>query len=493
MRMKWWEKISLRTRIYAILVALVLITLAGGAVMIWYTYRMEGLCKSVITKDVAAMQAAQELEIALAKQKGLISYYVLDNDPAWLDQLEKYQNDFQAQFDKTKKLARGQTAVNLLSRIESQYGEYLNLKNRVIALSKAGDKETASKLNREARAKFLQILDLCDEYKNILNEWINEALAASHSEAKHLRIIAATAMSSAALLGALLSFVLAAQILDPIRKMSLVAEKGSGQAETGDEIKTLGWRVKGLIQNMDKTHVELERSRQRLLHSEKMAVVGQMAAGVAHSIRNPMTSINMRLFSLERTLHLAPAQKEDFEVVREEMRRLENIVRNFLEFSRPAKLKMQLVNVSDIVDMTLLLLQNRLELYGVKVERERPLSLSPVEADPEQLKEVLVNLIVNACEAMKEGGKLTVVEKEEDSEQIGPAVSIQISDTGPGIPASIRDKVMEPFFSTKEDGTGLGLSIALRIVEEHGGRLELLPTEGKGATFVIKLPVWEGN
>jgi signal transduction histidine kinase len=146
--------------------------------------------------------------------------------------------------------------------------------------------------------------------------------------------------------------------------------------------------------------------------------------------------------------------------------------------------------------MALLLLRHRLESYGVTVAVERPGRLPAIWADPEQFKEVLVNLLVNACEAMSGGGAVVISEAVGLDDALGRVVRVTVQDNGPGIPASIRDKVFQPFFSTKEEGTGLGLSIAARIVEEHGGWLRLRSGEGEGAAFVITLPlreeeVWE--
>jgi len=289
---------------------------------------------------------------------------------------------------------------------------------------------------------------------------------------------------------AFLTITVVYRVLFPVRKLARKTAGPGGEAQT-DDLELITTRVYQLLEDVGKTRNELERSRAQLLHSEKMAVVGKLAADVAHSIRNPMTSIKMRLFSLERSLPLNSAQKEDFEVVSEEMRRLDNILRNFLEFSRPPKLRMQMLSLSEIVDQTLQLLQHRLEMCNVRVEHYRGHFLPDLEADPELFKEVLVNLIVNACDAMKDGGRLIISEEEAVAEHIGRALVIKVADTGPGIPDPIQDKVLEPFFSTKEEGTGLGLSIALRIVEEHGGRLELRSEEGKGATFIITLPLRE--
>ena len=214
---------------------------------------------------------------------------------------------------------------------------------------------------------------------------------------------------------------------------------------------------------------------------------------MAHSVRNPLTSVKMRLFSLDRTLDLSVTQKEDFDVISDEIRHIDTIVQNFLEFSRPPKLKMQKVSPSEVVDTTLQMLKHRLESYDVEIRLDRKQPLPEILADPEQLKEVLVNLLVNAYEAMERRGTIEIQEAQIETESGGREIMIRLTDNGPGIPDAIKDKVFQPFYSTKEEGTGLGLSICARIVEEHGGTLELTSTEGEGTTFTIKIPVMESN
>jgi len=236
---------------------------------------------------------------------------------------------------------------------------------------------------------------------------------------------------------------------------------------------------------------ERKRMEEALRETDKLVTVGRLAAGVAHSIRNPLTSVKMRLFSMERSVDLSANQREDLKVISEEIRTVNNIVQSFLDFSRPPKLKMQRVSFSDLVDMALRLLEQRLDSYGVEVRVNRSRRLPEIWADPDQLKEALVNLLVNSCEAMGNGGLIEIQEEEVAQERSGREVVIRITDDGPGIPESIQDKLFNPFFSTKEEGTGLGLSITVRIVEEHGGTLELRSREGDGATFVITLPYRE--
>jgi signal transduction histidine kinase len=199
----------------------------------------------------------------------------------------------------------------------------------------------------------------------------------------------------------------------------------------------------------------------------------------------------MRLFSLSRSLKLTDYQKEDFDVISEEIRHTDTIVQNFLEFSRPPRLKMQQISPSIVVDMGLQLLEHRLKSYDVTVDVIRTDPLPEIQADPEQLKEVLVNVMINACEAMEQGGSIVIQEEEALLPPLGRVAVIRLKDNGPGIPESIRDNIFQPFYSTKEEGTGLGLSIATRIIEEHQGQLDVESEEGKGSTFIITLPIRE--
>jgi signal transduction histidine kinase len=484
-----WKRISLRARIYVILTSLVFITLVGGSVTVWYTYRMQALLTHMINRNIAAFQTAAALEAALVNQKGFVSYYFLDGDPDWLRQLGEYRQIFKEKLNEARSLVDTEEQNEAIKRIESEYTWYINSKDQVIAHYKAGERKIGASLHREVRDRFFKILDLCESYKGFQTERIREDRAQSRAQANRLRVTAVTGMLIVLLLALLLTFVLVSQILGPVRRLALEADPEGGSKGGEDEVKALNKSVRGLIQEYDHTQIELVRSREHLLQAEKMALVGKLAAGMAHSIRNPLTSVNMRLFSLSRALDLLAPQKEDFEVISDEIRHIDTIVENFLEFSRPPKLKMQRVSPSDVVDLAIKLLEHRLQSYEVEIKLQRRLPLPEIQADPEQLKEVLVNLVVNGCEAMERGGLIVIHEEKSFAEPLGKVVVIRLTDNGPGIPESIQEKVLQPFFTTKEEGTGLGLSIAARIVEQHGGWLDLTSKEGEGTTFVITLPI----
>ena len=484
-----WHKMRLRTRIYIILTSLVLITMAGGIVTVWYTYRMERLLTAVTEKNITAFQTAEALEIALVNQKGFVSYYFMEGDPEWLRKLGEFRQIFKERLTEALNMAESEREREALYWIKTEYARYISIKDRVIAYYQEGNHKEGTVLHRQVREIFFTVLDFCHKYKEIHEERILQAKSDNRIQATNLRIVAITAVCTGFLLAVLLAFVLGSQILGPVRRLTLEAGNEGDPDIAGDEVKALSHSVRGLIQNVDSTQSELQKSRESLLQADKLVLVGKLAAGMAHSIRNPFTSVKMRLFSLNRSLKLSDTQKEDFDVISEEIRHVDTIVQNFLEFSRPPKLKMQSISPSVIVDQALALLQHRLKSYDVEVRIERDHYLPEIDADPDQIKEVIVNLIVNACEAMERGGSIVIQEQESMTPSKERAAIIRLSDNGPGIPEPIREKVLQPFFTTKEEGTGLGLSIAVRIIEEHHGRLDIESNQDGGATFVIFLPI----
>lgn len=484
-----WPKINLRIRIYAIIFLLVAITFFGAVVMVWYTYRMQGLMNRIIDKNINAFETVAGLKTDLAIQKGFVSYYFIDGNPAWLKMLAKYRLAFRAQVEQALSLAETKEQKSLIARIGAEYAEYTTLKDQVIGYYRAGQMEKGKRLHETLRPLFSNTLDLCGKYEELSRKSIQEARQRSSIQAGKLRVIAVTAALIVLILGILLAFVLVNDILGPVRRLALETIRDKKSRRSGDEVSSLEKSVHNLIEEYDHTYFELEKSREHLLQSEKMAMVGKLAAGTSHSIRNPLTSVKMRLFSLGRTLNLNQAQQEDFDVISEEIGHIDNILQNFLEFSRPPRLKLQMISPSEVVDQAALLLRHRLESCNGNLAIERAKPLPEVHVDPEQLKEAFVNIVVNACEAMQDGVVITIREEEKLIEGEGRTAVILISDNGPGIPKRIQQKIFEPFFTTREEGSGLGLSIVARIIEEHGGSVTVDSEEEKGASFIIMLPI----
>lgn len=484
-----WQKLSLRARLLLLLAALTLTALGGGVVTVWHTDAIDELLSELIDRNVASFQAATELETALLRQKGYVTYYSLDANPEWLQKLNYYHLSFCDWLERARISAYTPNMKEQLDAIAVAYQQLQELRQQVVSLYQQGQQEEGLLLHQQLRQQFTHLYDLCERYKFIHEQRIAEAKLESRQKAKLITSTALVAMPGIVLLGLSLAYVLIRQILAPIRRLvEIPAPVAAGEAPV-DEVQALSQKVYHLLEDVDQAQTELQRSRDFLVQSERLAQIGKLAAGVAHSIRNPLTSVKMRLFSLQRHLNLSPSQQEDLEVIAAEIRQIDAIVRNFLEYARPPKLKIQPVNIPNLVNLVLALLRPRLEAFRVKVEVRGQEDLPEIWGDPDQLKEVLVNLIINACEAMNQGGTITIEQNEDFVAGIGRVVRLSIQDTGPGIPQPLWEKIFEPFYTSKEEGTGLGLSIAARIMREHGGWIEVKSPPGQGACFCLYLPL----
>lgn len=484
-----WKRISLRTRILVLLAALVAITVGGALISLVHTYMVDRIFSGVFETDLEGLQAAQELESALLMQRGYVSYFYQDGDPEWLSRLEREHRSFEDRLKRCRARAVTAEERGILNEIESRYIRYSYGRDEVLRLYNEGKREEGLKLHHSNRELLFGIVDLCNQFKMSYDNSIALARENLRMRVRLTNIPTLVGLFFATALAAVLAYVLNNQVMGPIRQLAMPADGRRAEGAAEDEVSALSRRFQNLIEDVDQTRDKLKWSTEHLEQAGKWALVGKLAAGVAHSVRNPLTSVKMRLFSMERSLAPTDSQKEDFGVISEEIRHIDGIVRHFLEFARPPKLKTQTVSPSDAVDMTIQLLRYRLESYDVKVEIVRDHPLPAISVDPDQLKEVLVNLVVNACEAMINGGSIVIREEEGFSDELGPTAVIRVQDNGPGVPESIQQRLFQPFFSTKEEGTGLGLSIATRIVEDHGGWLDLVSREGHGATFIITLPV----
>jgi signal transduction histidine kinase len=242
--------------------------------------------------------------------------------------------------------------------------------------------------------------------------------------------------------------------------------------------------------------VTLQNSQvyERMKERDRLAALGQMAAGLAHEIRNPLGSIKGAAQYLQPIGNQLGdgGTKEFLDIIVEEVNRLNKIVSQFLDYARPYRGDQTPLDVNDVVRKTLHLLEKQEERSRVEIATNLVEGLPPVRADAEQLRQVFLNLAINALQAMPQGGRLTVSTSLRRSTRRGAAAAfleVRFRDTGPGIPTSDMRNLFIPFFTTKEKGTGLGLPISQRIIENHGGMIEPRSQPGAGATFTVLLPV----
>ncbi len=248
------------------------------------------------------------------------------------------------------------------------------------------------------------------------------------------------------------------------------------------ELKVFSQQMEEKIQ---KTTADLRKTEAQLIRSEKLAALGQLSAGIAHEIRNPLTSMNILIHSLTENLPTEDSRWKDLKVIEEEVLRINEIVDQFLRFAKPASPLLEKTSLIPIFEEILQLLRPQMEKGKIGVKKEfEPLPL--ITVDKEQIKQVILNLLMNAIQAMTGGGKLGMSGR---LSKDGDWVELAIQDSGVGIPPEDIDKLFDPFFSKREGGIGLGLSIAHRIIDQHHGKIGVESTPGKGTRFTLSLPV----
>lgn len=245
----------------------------------------------------------------------------------------------------------------------------------------------------------------------------------------------------------------------------------------------LGMATIFYIQNRHLT--EIKALEAEMARGERLATVGNLAAAVAHEIRNPLSAVSMGLQRLRAEFE--PAEREEYrrivDLVQGEVRRLNAIVEEFLSLARPIQLRPEPLQVAMLLDEIRRLVEPQAGRAGIVVEQTIPAGLPDLRADRDRIKQVLLNLVLNAIEAMPSGGRLTL-----GAAASGPALTLTVTDTGSGIPPELLPRVFEPYVTTKTKGLGLGLAIARRIIEAHGGRIEAESGAGQGTRFRVTLP-----
>lgn len=293
-----------------------------------------------------------------------------------------------------------------------------------------------------------------------------------------LLIFSVAAYAIAAFLGAYRSLVEAQQSLRDMNE----------HLEETVQVRTAA--LKSEIAERQRLEQEKLKAERLLERHEKLATLGTLTAGIAHEIRNPLTSLKARLYTLEKHLHAVPAARKDTDIITAEISRLERIVHDALSFARPAHPTLQPLAADVVLREIHGLMATSLESRAVQLVVEDDPGLL-VRADSGHLKQVLINLVRNAADAIEGAGTITMRARAARATLNGQgteAVILEVSDTGKGIPPEVERRLFDPFFSTKEGGTGLGLPMAARMMEQHGGRIEYQTCPGRGTTFGVVLP-----
>jgi signal transduction histidine kinase len=486
---------SLATKISTILVGVLVLAIASNLVAIVSAYHAEAHLNRVVDENMASVKAAEELEIALLDQRGYVANYILDNgNTAWLKRLNERHNDFDDWLAAARRTVRSDRERQILDELEGVQRAYAAKRGEVVELYDAGHSEQAKDLLiHDVAGLYHRSFMLCEDFIDANQDLLDATSEHIRRQIGQVTVVVATAVVITIALGGVLLWQFFYGVIFPLRKMAADArvvtgdEQGRGVDTRGDEMRQLGHYMQLLMSDVAETRSDLAHSRTQLAHADKLAAVGKLAAGVAHEIRNPLTAMKMWLYSLRRSIAADDEAQKKVDIMADEIGRLENIVRNFLEFSRPAPLKISRFPIGVLLEKTIELLRHRLDERRIKVARDDAQSLPEALADAEQLKQVFLNLMNNAIEAMADGGEIRI--STSCARRAGrDMLAVRLADSGSGMTEDVQARIFEPFFTTKPEGTGLGLCIAASAMARHEGALVLESSDLQGTQWAVWIP-----
>jgi two-component system, NtrC family, sensor histidine kinase HydH len=292
-------------------------------------------------------------------------------------------------------------------------------------------------------------------------------------------------------------------VCDTLFTLSILAAQGSMQNHLASQsAETVDFILVGLVagiladrqreqkQTLQKTteqlslvYKELQENFERMKRTERLYAIGQLSAGLAHEIRNPLASLSGTIGIMRRNPSAAEKRSECLDIMDKECQRLNSLLTSFLDFAKPRPPRLLEIDIPSVLDSVIGLVSHTLDKKSITLRKETALQLPVLECDPELLKQVLVNLLINAIQASSDGEAILLQARIRGSDLL-----IQVRDQGSGVITEDLDKIFDPFFTTKENGTGLGLSVAHQIVEQLKGTLKAERNSDRGMTFTVSLP-----
>jgi signal transduction histidine kinase len=489
------HKLLLRVTMPAVAIALLLF--AACLVSVLYIHRLQANLAAVLSRDVASLQAAQELEIRVRQLRFHTLLYLSDPTPNRLEPIDADQQHFEDALGVAQGAAQPGAEGDCVRAIGAAYDEY----RREQAGLRAAASEGHAPGNFAAVADshpIKLVVEPCQQLLRINKDKLDAAALESRrvSEQGYLAMLF---LGLAGPVGGLaVGYGVARGLRQSIYRLSvrvqdaaqrLDRDVGSVSVVADGDLTSLDRQLQHVVRKVEEAAERLQRHQRELLRAEQLAAVGQLAAGVAHEVRNPLTGIKMLVEVALRAKDPRPLEREDLEVIRREVARLEQTVQGFLDFARLPAPHRSRGDVRDDVAGARDLVRVRAQGQGVTVNVTVPEVPAEACVDHGQVRTVLVNLLLNALDATPGGGRVDV-----DLEPTpGGGLRLSVADTGSGIPEQVAQRLFTPFATTKPTGTGLGLSLSRRIAEEHGGTLTAANRPGGGAEFVLTIPAEAGR
>jgi signal transduction histidine kinase len=374
-----------------------------------------------------------------------------------------------------------------LTALKKQTEKYKDALSRVLTI-----RANASRLAEEEGAAFLIGEELITQVRDVIaftTSRLGESTQKAMNEIERTKYFLYGLVALGPLVSAMLGFLFISGLTRPVKVLVDSTRKLKG-GELDHRVAGLKDEFGELAASFNEMAGALKEQMRKMQRTEQMVVVGELAAGLAHEIKNPMAGIKVAMSVLSEEAYISAEDKSVLQKVVAEITQLEGLMKSFLNFAKPQKPRLEPVNVNQLLNTTLTFhLKHKAVGDGRsgKVEIAKELGELPSTlADPTQLQQVFLNLFLNALHAMPRGGELGV---RTCLEEDGKTIRIEVSDTGSGIREDLVDKVFQPFYTTKPKGTGLGLAISRQLIEQHDGVITVANRPGGGVLFTILLPV----
>ncbi len=484
------RQILVQVTLPAVLIGLAL--LGTCVVGIHSLNRLEANRNRLLSTSVHNLQAALELQVSLRKLRMHSFLLVMDPSEERCADVEQIHQQFEHALEGVRDSTDSPQESALLEAIEDGYRHYRHELHQARQILPERPSVT-DYLGWSDRHRIQQLLDPCQELLSFEQQAITEATRRSAEislQARNILLLLGVLGPIGGLVG---GFGVAWGLSRSITRLSvrlqdvhahLDRDLGAVRLAAEGDLHQLDRQLGQVLDRVRHVVAQVQEQEREALRSEQLAAVGQLAAGVAHEVRNPLASIKLLVSAALRGGPGRSLSTEDLQVIHDQVGQLEHKVQALLDFTRPPQARKRPCDLCRLIHQALDLVRGRLEQQHVAADLALPGAAVMAAVDPDQLSSVLVNLLLNALDAMPGGGRLRV----ELSQERGGTIRLSVLDTGPGIDPALAGRLFTPFSSTKPTGTGLGLSISRRVVAEHGGSLDGANRPEGGARFTMTLP-----
>ncbi len=484
-------------RVVAPAIVVSILWIAGSSISTYYIHRVYESHSRALTENVATIRAAWAMQDVLWRLQAVVMESPSKEQRETRIEATELESAFDRHLTEAEKTSFTPDEQAFVKAVREHFVVYCDqIKARLqppglsgLLTSQTAEKEKTIRLARAVAEPCRQLVELNEKM-------LAESTTRSTQLSTFVNFMRLAFLIAGPIVGVVCGLWIARGLHRSISQISVTLsdatgdlnrEVGSVKIQNLSDLPGLHQQVQEVVTRIRQMMDELQQARRQAMLAERLAAVGELAAGVAHELRNPLTSVKLLIQTAAQRQPGTALAGRQLQVVQQEVARMESTIQGLLDFARPPDLHSVAHDLRTTVRRALNLVDGRAKQQRVEIVENVPNTPVIVNGDPEQLHQIFVNLLLNGIEAMPQGGALTV--GIEANDEVRRVCRVIVSDSGDGIPQAILERIFEPFATSKEHGTGLGLAISHRIAKEHGGVLLAANRTEGGAVFTLELPL----